>query len=110
MTRLTYRDAAGAVHEVVVRQTSTGDWEALDTCADEELVIECLDGRVDGEPQAEAVAGDYVTAGRFIPLAGRNGGKAIPEQGGADAHSDRRSRSTARSSHARGTALSRQAG
>ena len=109
MTRLTYRDAAGAVHEVVVRQTSTGDWEALDTCADEELVIECLDGRVDGEPQAEAVAGDYVTAGRFIPLAGRNGGKAIPEQGGADAHSDRSS-SAERSPHARGTALSRQAG
>ena len=71
MTRLTYRDAAGAVHEVVVRQTSTGDWEALDTCADEELVIECLDGRVDGEPQAEAVAGDYVTSGRFMPLAGQ---------------------------------------
>ena len=110
MTALTYRDAAGVVHEVVVRQTPTGDWEALDTCPGEELVIERLDGRVDDEPQAEAVAGDYVTAGRFIPLAGRNGGKAIPEQGGADAHSDRRSRSTARSSHARGTALSRQAG
>jgi hypothetical protein len=108
MTALTYRDAAGVVHEVVVRQTPTGDWEALDTCAGEELVIERLDGRVDGEAQAEAVAGDYVTAGRFIPVAGRNGGEAIPEQGGADAHSDRSS-SAERSRHARGTALSRQA-
>jgi len=93
---LTYRDAAGVVHEVVVRKTPTGDWEVLDTCSGEELVIESLDGRVDGEPQAEAVAGDYVTAGRLIPVAGRNGGEAIPEQGGADAHSDRRSRSAAR--------------
>ena len=108
MTALTYRDAAGVVHEVVVRQTPTGDWEALDTRAGEELVIERLDGRVDGEAQAEAVAGDYVTAGRFIPVAGRNGGDAIPEQGGADAHSDRSS-SAERSPHARGTALSRQA-
>ena len=103
MTALTYRDAAGVVHEVVVPQTPTGDWEALDACAGEELVIQRLDGRVDGEAQAEAVAGDYVTAGRFIPVAGCNGGEAIPEQGGADAHSDRTS------PHAQGTALSRQA-
>ena len=108
MTALTYRDAAGVAHEVVVRQTPTGDWEALDTCPGEELVIERLDGRFDGEAQAEAVAGDYVTAGRFIPVAGRNGGEAIPEQGGADAHSDRSS-SAERSPHTRGTALSRQA-
>ena len=100
MTALTYRDAAGVVHEVVVRNTPVGDWEVLDTCAGEELVIERLDGRVDGEPQAEAVAGDYVTAGRFMPLAGRNGGEAIPEQGGADAHSDSRSPSAERSPHA----------
>jgi hypothetical protein len=103
----TYRDAAGVAHEVVVRKTATGDWEVIDTCAGEELVIERLDRRVDGEVQAEAVAGDYVTAGRFMPLAGRNGGEAIPEQGGADAHSDRSS-SAERSPHARGTALSRQ--
>ena len=109
MTALAYRDAAGVVREVVVRETSTGDWEVLDTCAGEERVIERFDGRVDGEPQAKAVAGDYVTAGRFMPLAGRNGGDAIPEQGGADAHSDRSS-SAERSPHARGTALSGQAG
>lgn len=108
MTPLTYCDATGVVHEVVVRKTPTGDWEVLDTDAGEELVIESLDGRVDGEAQAEAVARDYVTAGRFIPAPGRNGGEAIPEQRGADAHSDR-SPSAARSPHARGTALSRQA-
>jgi hypothetical protein len=105
----TYRNAAGVVHEVLVRETATDDWEVLDTCAGEELVIERLDGRVDGEAQAEAVAGDYVTAGRFMPLAGRNGGEAIPEQGGTDACSDRSS-SAERSPHARGTALSYQAG
>ena len=108
MTAPTYRDATGVVHEVVVRKTPAGDWEVLDTCAGEVLVIESLDGRVDGEAQAEAVAGDYVISGRFIPLAGRNGGEAISEQRGADAHSDR-SPSAARSQHARGTALSRQA-
>jgi hypothetical protein len=109
MTALTYRDATGVVHGVVVRKTLTGDWEVLDTCAGEEVVIESLDGRVDGEAQADAVASDYVMSGRFIPLAGRNGGKAIPEQRGADAYSDR-SPSAARSPHARGSALSRQAG
>ena len=96
MTPLTYCDAAGVMHKVVVRNTPTGAWQVLDTCAGEELVVESLDGRDDGEAQAEAVACDYVTAGRFMPLAGRNGGEPIPEQGGADAHSDRRPRSAAR--------------
>jgi hypothetical protein len=108
MTALTYRDATGVVHEVVVRKTPTGEWEVLDTGAGEEVVIESLDGRVDGQPQAEAVARDYVTAGRYVPVTGRNGGEAIPEQRGADAHSDR-SPSAARSPQARGTALSGQA-
>jgi hypothetical protein len=108
MTALTYCDAAGVVHEVVERKTPAGDWDVLDTGAGEEVVIESLDGRVDGESQAEAVARDYVTAGRFIPVAGRNGGEAIPEQGGADVHSDR-SPSAARARHARRSALSRQA-
>jgi len=96
MTALTYHDATGVVHEVVVRKKLTGDWEVLDTGAGEELVIETLDGRVDGEAQADAVASDYVTSGRFIPVAGRNGGEAIPEQGGADAHSDCRPPSATR--------------
>ena len=110
MTRLGYRDAAGVGHDVIVRKTAAGDWEVLDTCAGENRVIERLDARVDGAPQAEAVARDYVAVGRFVALAGCNGGEAIPEQGGADVHSDRRSRYAARATHARGSALSRQAG
>ena len=108
MTALTYCDATGVVHEVVVQKTPAGDWEVFDTCAGEEVVIESLDGRVDGQAQAEAVASDYVTSGRYVPLAGRNGGEVIPEERGADVHSDR-SPSAARSPHARRTALSRQA-
>jgi hypothetical protein len=96
VTPLAYCDVAGAAHEIVVRNTPAGDWEVLDICASEELVIERLDGRVDGEAQAEAVAGDYVTVGRFMSLAGRNGGEAIPERGGADAHSDCRPPSATR--------------
>jgi hypothetical protein len=110
MSSLTYRDAAGVAHEVVVRTTATGFWEVIDSCAHEDLVIECLNGRVDGEAQADAIAAEYVTAGRFVALAGGSGGEAISEQGGADAHSDRRSRHAARSRHARGPALSSQAG
>jgi hypothetical protein len=109
MTALTYRDATGVRHEIVIQKTPADDWEVLDTCAGEVLVIESLDGRVDGEAQAEAVARDHVTARRYVPLAGRNGGEAIPEQRGADAHSDR-SPSAARSPQARGTALSGQPG
>ncbi len=109
MNTLAYRDATGVAHEVVVRKTLAGDWEVLDTCVGERRVIETLAELVDGEPQAEAVARDYVTVGRFMPLAGRNGGEAIPEQGGADAHSDPRPRSAARQPQSRGAALSRQA-
>ena len=109
MTPLTYRDAAGVGHELVMGKTPTGDWEVLDASASEECVVDSLDGRVDGEAQAAAVASDYVTAGRFTAPAGCHGGEAIPEQGGADAHSDRRSRSAARSTSAPATALSRQA-
>jgi hypothetical protein len=74
----------------------------LNACGRGSRVIESLDGGVDGEPQAEAVARNYLTAGRFMQLAGGNGGEAIPEQGGADAHSDPRPRSAARQSRARG--------
>ena len=73
MTMLTYRDAAGVGHEVLVGKTAVGDWEVLDMCGAENPVIETLDGRVDGAPQAEAVACDYVAAGRFVALAGRGG-------------------------------------
>ena len=76
MTPLAYRDADGARHEVAVHETAAGDWQVLDTCAAETRVIETLDGRVDGRPQAEAVARDYVTAGRFTAWAGRESGRA----------------------------------
>jgi hypothetical protein len=33
MTPLTYRDATGVLHEMVVRKTPAGDWEVLDTGA-----------------------------------------------------------------------------
>jgi hypothetical protein len=110
MTTLTYRDATGVTHEVVVRRTPAADWEVLDTCAGETQLIETLDGSVDGEAQAEAIAHDYVTAGRFIAPAGRTVGEGISEEGGADAHSDRRPRSGASQSRNRGAALSYPAG
>ena len=105
MTPLPYRDADGTRHEVAVRQTASGDWQVLDTCAAETRVIETLDGPDDGRPQAEAVARDYVTAGRFTAWAGRAPGQPIPEQGGADADSDRRPRYEERQPRARGAAL-----
>jgi len=95
VTALTHHAATGVRHEILVRRTVVGDWEVLDTCAREDRVIETLDGVVDAEPQAEAVARDYLTAGRFVAAPGRGPGEAIPEQGGADAHSDRRPRSAA---------------
>jgi hypothetical protein len=110
VTSLTYHDAAGARHKITVHRTAAGNWEVLDTGADEMRVIETLDGRVDTEAQAEAVARDYVTAGRFATAPGRALGEAIPEQGGADAHSDRRPRSAARQSRVRGAALPHPAG
>ena len=73
MTSLTYDDLEGQRHEIILRRTAEGNWEVLDTCAGEERVIDTLDGRVDGATQAEAVADDYVTAGRFMPLAGQRG-------------------------------------
>ena len=105
MTSLTYHDAAGATHTITVQRTAAGNWEVLDTVADEMRVIETLDGRVDAEAQAEAVARDFVTVGRFAGTPGRAPGEAIPEQGGADAHSDRRPRSGPRQSRVHGAAL-----
>ena len=96
MSSLTYDDAAGQRHEILVRRTAAGDWEVLDTFASDTRVIETLDGHVDAEPQAEAVARDYLAAGRFLLAPGRGPGEAIPEDGGADAHRDRRPRSAAR--------------
>jgi hypothetical protein len=91
-----YVDAGGTTHELVVRNSDLGGWQALDVCAEAEHVIDTLIGGEDDRPQAEAVARDYLTAGRFVVAPGRGPGEAIPEQGGADAHSDRRPRSATR--------------
>jgi hypothetical protein len=111
MTSFSYRGANGVRHEIVVRRTAAGDWQVLDTCADETSVIESLDGLVDGEPQAEAVARDYA-ANRARPDAapGREAAGAIPEQGGADADNDRRPRSAPRQPRVSTTALPHPAG
>lgn len=93
MSSLGYRDSEGARHEVLVRRTSAGDWQVLDTCAAETRVVETLDGREDGLPQAQAVVRDYLSiVERFVPAAGQRPGEPISEQGGADADSDRRPR------------------
>ena len=48
-----YRDADGARHELVVRQTADGDWQVLDIDLTSETarVIDALDGRP-GRPPA----------------------------------------------------------
>jgi hypothetical protein len=90
-----YVDAGGTTHDLVVRKTDPGGWQALDVYAEAEHVIDTLSDRRDDRPQAEAVAHDYLTAGHFVAAPGRGPGEAIPEQGGADAHSDRRPRCAA---------------
>ena len=108
---VSYADPNGIGHEVTVRRTATGDWQVLDTSPAETRIVETLDGRADGPEQAEAVARDYAeTVHRLGWFPGRGATERIPEQGGADAHSDRRPHREARQQQARGAALSRQAG
>jgi hypothetical protein len=97
----TYRDRDGAVHWVLIRRTSDGDWEVVDAGGDVARVVDVLDGCEDGRAQAEAVARDYVTAGRFASWAGRLTSEDVSQKGGADGHRDRRPRSP----HASGAAL-----
>ena len=110
MSSFAFRDVDGVGHEVIVRRTPTGDWQVLDTCAAGTIVIETLDGGVDDRPQAEAVARDYVEAGRLLPWTGTPRAEPIPEQGGADADRDRRPRSAPHQPRARGAALPHPAG
>jgi hypothetical protein len=51
---LGYRDAAGARHRVLVRQSPAGAWQVLDI-----TVIETLHGDGEGREAAEAIARDY---------------------------------------------------
>jgi hypothetical protein len=99
-----YRDAAGARHELVVRETADGDWQVLDTCPDGARVIDTLARDQDGRPQAEAIARDYLST---VDRAGTGPAPRDPisEQGGTDARTHRRPRPGPRTSRARGTAL-----
>ena len=106
-----YADPDGTRHHVAVRRTATGDWQVLDTSPVETRIVETLDGDQDGPGQAEAVARDYAeNVHRLGWIPGRRATERIPEQGGADAHSDRRPHPEARQQQAREAALSRQAG
>ena len=103
-----YRDADGARHELVVRETADGGWHVLDLDLDGDTahVVDALQGGEDGRPQAEAIARDYLsTVAAMEPEAGRAPGDPISEQGGSDARSHRRPRPGPRTRQARGTAL-----
>jgi hypothetical protein len=107
-----YRDADGAEHELVVRETMDG-WHVLDLDLDAETaqVVDALAGDQDGRAQAEAIARDYLTTvGGTARDAGPTPRNPIPEQGGSDARSHRRPRPGPRTREARGTALPRAAG
>jgi hypothetical protein len=107
-----YRDADGACHELVVRETADGGWRVLDLEVEESTasVIETLAGGEDGRPQAEAIARDYLTTvSNNTASAGRLAGDPISEQGEADGSNHRRTRSGPCRGEARGAALPRAA-
>ena len=54
LTPFGYRDATGARHQVLVRQSAEGAWQVLDI-----TVIETLTGVGEGRDAAEALARDY---------------------------------------------------
>lgn len=103
-----YRDAEGARHTLVVRQTADGDWNVLDidVTSDTAHVVDALAGDQDGRPQAEAIARDYLTTVLGLePGAGPAVGEPIPEQGGSDDRNHRRPRPASRQPRARRVAL-----
>jgi hypothetical protein len=107
-----YRDADGTSHELVVRQNPAGDWQVFDLAVEAETthVVDTLVGDLDGRPQAEAVARDYLaTVGGDLACAGSAAREPIPEQGGTDARSHRRPHPAPRARRARGPALPRPA-
>jgi hypothetical protein len=107
-----YRDADGARHELVVRETADGGWHVLVLDLDGETahVVDALAGDQDGRPQPEAIARDYLTT---LVGTARNAGRTsrdlIPEQGGPDARTHPCPRPGPRTREARGTALPRAA-
>jgi hypothetical protein len=107
-----YRDADGARHELVVRETADGGWHVLDLDLDTETahVVDALAGGEDGRPQADAIARDYLTTVSGTARdAGRTPRDPIPVQGGSDARNHRRPRPGPRKREARGNALPRAA-
>ena len=71
-----YRDADGARHRLVVRQTAEGDWQVLDIDVASETahVVDALPGDQDGRPQAEAIARDYLATACSSRARGGTGG------------------------------------
>ena len=55
-----YQDAGGVQHEVVVREAHGGAWQVLDIRARETTVIETLTAADEGQPEAEAIAREYM--------------------------------------------------
>ena len=55
-----YRDADGVRHRLVVRRTDDRGWEVVDVDPTGARVVERLTDGVDGRPQAEAIARDYL--------------------------------------------------
>jgi hypothetical protein len=105
-----YTDPDGIRHEVTVRRTAADDWQVLDTSPAKTRIIETLDGRQDGQEQAEAVARDYAeNVHRLGWVPGRRAAERIPEQGGADVSGDRSPHSRSRTPGASRAALSRPA-
>ena len=104
----TYCDAVGSRHRLVVRRTAEGDWRVLDVdvTSGTAHIVDALTGEQDGRPQAEAIARDYLTTvDRLQFEAGPVAGEPIPEQGGSDARSHRRSHPAPRQQRARRVAL-----
>jgi hypothetical protein len=75
-----YVDAGGTTHELVVRKTDLGGWQALDVCAAAEHVIDTPIGGDDDRPQA-ASSRTPTAAGSPSSAAGRRckdpGGRAV---------------------------------
>lgn len=106
-----YRDADGAQHEVIVRESADGGWHVIDVDAAGETaqLVDALSGDQDGRPQAEAIARDYLSIVGGTADAGRRSADPISEQGGSDARSSRRPRPGPRRNRARGAPLPRAA-
>ena len=56
-----YRDAGGVRHRLVVRPAGDRAWEVVDVDPTDVRLVERLTDGVDGRPQAEAIARDYLT-------------------------------------------------